>query len=399
MGWSPHIQTSTQTFTNGVPDVGYEVMGQNFVYANYPTHSLYTHFMYKKRQTPSGADASFDYWDLYYTRKDYDNTWLSIHNTPGGVIKYKSGTWSDHATGTPDGVSMSGTTVTLSKNGVWGTFTSPYPSGPTVTSITVANEISSTRTFTVTHTGTLNSSDINYWINGNDITSLSSPNTPITNLQSTATGSTFDSYTLNRNGIHTIAIGSEYLSFYVSINIQATGSLTELNNAGLVLNFPTTETAWLELTGSGTESDGYDSVQLRSNGVMFRGTSTFNGSDRVEWLFVGTQYKSNVDPTLRGFFIETRTYLAYNNTWLQASEYIDPVAALESFGSPDVTILSGSGNHFTHFYFNFAQLAAQAPTTSNGGRKRRYPIISTNLFDRQKSIFSIGLTHKDETLF
>jgi len=272
-------------------------------------------------------------------------------------------------------------------------------SGPTVTSITVANEISSTRTFTVTHTGTLNSSDINYWINGNDITSLSSPNTPITNLQSTATGSTFDSYTLNRNGIHTIAIGSEYLSFYVSINIQAEGSLTELNNAGLVLNFPTTETAWLELTGSGTESDGYDSVQLRSNGVMFRGTSTFNGSDRVEWLFVGTQYKSNVDPTLRGFFIETRTYLAYNNTWLQASEYIDPVAALESFGSPDVTILSGSGNHFTHFYFNFAQLAAQAPTTSNGGRKRRYPIISTNLFDRQKSIFSIGLTHKDETLF
>lgn len=41
-----------------------------------------------------------------------------------------------------------------------------------------------------------------------------------------------------------------------------------------------------------------------------------------------------------------------------------------------------------------------APSTaSNGGGKRRYPIISTNLFDRQRSIFSIGLTHKDETLF
>lgn len=38
-------------------------------------------------------------------------------------------------------------------------------------------------------------------------------------------------------------------------------------------------------------------------------------------------------------------------------------------------------------------------TTSNGGRKRRYPIISTNLFDRQRSIYSIGNTHKDETLF
>lgn len=36
---------------------------------------------------------------------------------------------------------------------------------------------------------------------------------------------------------------------------------------------------------------------------------------------------------------------------------------------------------------------------NNGGRKRRYPIISTNLFDRQRSIYSIGNTHKDETLF
>lgn len=36
---------------------------------------------------------------------------------------------------------------------------------------------------------------------------------------------------------------------------------------------------------------------------------------------------------------------------------------------------------------------------TNGGRKRRYPIISTNLFDRQRSIYSIGNTHKDETLF
>ena len=38
-------------------------------------------------------------------------------------------------------------------------------------------------------------------------------------------------------------------------------------------------------------------------------------------------------------------------------------------------------------------------TSDGGGKRRRYPIISTNLFDRQRSIFSIGLTHKDETLF
>jgi hypothetical protein len=131
MGWSPHINTSTQTLTNGVPDMGYEVMGQNFVYNNYVIHSLYTHFMYKKRAAPSGADASFDYWDLYITRKDYDNTWLTISNSSGGIIKYKSGAWSDHGTGSPNSISVSGTTVSLSQSGIWGTFTSPYPSGPT----------------------------------------------------------------------------------------------------------------------------------------------------------------------------------------------------------------------------------------------------------------------------
>lgn len=43
---------------------------------------------------------------------------------------------------------------------------------------------------------------------------------------------------------------------------------------------------------------------------------------------------------------------------------------------------------------------APVTTSSNeGGKRRRYPIISTNLFDRQRSIYSIGNTHKDETLF
>jgi len=45
------------------------------------------------------------------------------------------------------------------------------------------------------------------------------------------------------------------------------------------------------------------------------------------------------------------------------------------------------------------EVAPTTTTSNGGGKRRRYPIISTNLFDRQKSIFSIGLTHKDETLF
>jgi hypothetical protein len=46
-----------------------------------------------------------------------------------------------------------------------------------------------------------------------------------------------------------------------------------------------------------------------------------------------------------------------------------------------------------------SEVEVAATTSDGGGKPRRYPIVSTNLFDRQRSIFSIGNTHKDETLF
>lgn len=43
---------------------------------------------------------------------------------------------------------------------------------------------------------------------------------------------------------------------------------------------------------------------------------------------------------------------------------------------------------------------APVTTTSNGGGKPdRYPLIMTNLFNRNRSLYSIGMTHKDENLF
>ena len=44
---------------------------------------------------------------------------------------------------------------------------------------------------------------------------------------------------------------------------------------------------------------------------------------------------------------------------------------------------------------------AVIPIYTEGGGKRRYPIVSTNLFDRQRSDYAIGKTHKDfsNTLF
>ena len=266
-----------------------------------------------------------------------------------------------------------------------------YSSGPTVTSITVGNQIASTRQFTVTHTGTLTASDIGYKINGVDITSLGSPNTPITNLQTTATGSTFDSYTLSSSGYHVINIGTQYLEFYKSSTTSAQTYFPELESAGLSITFPSTEALWL------AKAPGFDSLTLYNDGAQYKGTTQFNGADRVEYLWIGTKYYSNADPSLRGFKRYTNTYIDETQTWLQGTVfYIDPVARYESTGLLTSGWSSSTLNHYSSYNFDFVSLTAQAPTTSNGGGKPdRYPLIMTNLFNRNRSLYSIGMTHKD----
>lgn len=336
--------------------------------------------------------ANFEKW--FDTGSDY----------PGYFATSSSGPWS---TSVADAATVYMAVDSAGQSGT-GSFSSPqfgYSSGPTVTSITVASEISSTRQFTVTHTGTLTASDISYKINGVDITSLGSPNTPITNLQTTSTGSTFDSYTLSSNGYHIINIGNQYLEFYKSSNFLAQTTFPELNNAGLSISFPNTSALWL------AKASGFDSVTLYNDGAQYKGTTLFNNYDRVEYLWVGTKYYSNTDPSLRGFKRYEISYIDESQTWLQGTVYyIDPVARYESTGLLTTSFSSVTNNFYNTYLFDFVSLTAQtpttpdeteqAPTTSNeGGKRRRYPIISTNLFDRQKSIFSIGMTHKDETLF
>jgi hypothetical protein len=175
-------------------------------------------------------------------------------------------------------------------------------------------------------------------------------------------------------------------------------SFPELESAGLSISFPSTNALWL------AKAPGYDSVTLYNDGAQYKGTSQFNGYDRIEYLWIGTKYFSNTDPTLRGFKTYVNTYIDEPPArWLQGSvSYIDPVAKYESDGLLTSHAYAGLTHIPGGYYsFDFVSLIAQAPTnTSNGGgKRRRYPIISTNLFDRQRSIYSIGLTHKDETLF
>ena len=272
-----------------------------------------------------------------------------------------------------------------------GGFANPfYSSGPTVTSITVASTVSATRQFTVTHTGTLTANDISYKINGVDITTLTSPNTPITNLQTTSTGSTFDSYTMSSAGYHIINIGSQYLEFYKSVSLNAQTSFPELTNAGLSITFPSTTADWL------AKAPGFDSVTLYNDGTQYKGTSQHNGADRVEYLWVGKKYFSNADPSLRGFKYYTHLYLDYNKSWVQGNVfYIDPVARYENTQLLTSTISSASQIFYTTYLFDFVTLLAQN-VSNGGGKPDRYPLIMTNLFNRNRSLYSIGMTHKDK---
>lgn len=315
-------------------------------------------------------------------------------------VETSTNTWIDHGSNNPYSVTeqLDGSVLLSSPNYPnMFKFTKPTTAswispGPTVTSITVANEIASTRQFTVTHTGTLTANDISYKINGNDITALGSPNAPITNIQTTSTGSTFDSYTLSSTGYHLINIGSQYLEFYKSITNPAQTTFPELESAGLEITFPSTAALWL------AKAPGFDSVTLYNDGAQYKGTSQINGYDRIEYLWVGTKYFNNIDPSLRGFKRYTNLYLDETKNWDQGNVfYIDPVAIYEATGLLTSAFGSASMTFYTSYSFDFVGLIAQATTnTSNGGGKPdRYPLIMTNLFNRNRSIYSIGMTHKD----
>ena len=304
---------------------------------------------------------------------------------PSGVSKTGTGSGTDSITVT------AGDTIYL-HNGTWSSPLMSFvwqsswtsTSGPTVSSITVANQNSATRTFTVTHTGTLAASDITYTLDNGygapiDVQTLASPNTGVTNIQATSTGSTFDSYLLNRNGLHSVTIDSTVITFVVDGTVQ---------NVTATYPIPTTtvitpnDSSANSVTVYDRAADGKFLGYENSIGHHFNIRLKPNNKARLEVYLRNVSNTHFNDVAYSPLFTignqatMTFNYNPYGYDW--GFSVIDWVYSAESEEDDSVAPVS---------------------TTSNGGRKRRYPIISTNLFDRQKSIFSIGLTHKDETLF
>jgi len=309
----------------------------------------------------------------WYQIGEYQNyaryTWPASHSS--GDIVSSSGTAISGFTHNWGHTSLGGSVLTISQ----------VQSGPTVTSITVANQNSTTRTFTVVHTGTLSASDITYTLDNGynapvDVQTLASPNTGVTNIQTTSNGSTFDSYLLHRNGLHSVTIDSTVLTFVVEGTVlQSTATNPIPSTTVITANDSSAHAITVYNRAANGEFLGYENsighhfnIRLKPNNkarleVYIRNVTDthFNDIAYSPLFTIGDQETM------------TFTYNPYGFDW--GFSVLDWVYSAASEGEDE---------------------AGPVTTTSNGGGKPdRYPLIMTNLFNRNRSLYSIGMTHKD----
>lgn len=260
-----------------------------------------------------------------------------------------------------------------------------WSTGPTVTSITVANQNSATRTFTVTHTGTLSASDITYTLDNGynapvDIQTLASPNAGVTNIQTTSTGSTFDSYLLSKNGLHSVTIDSTVITFIVDEPASDTSVEDAVTNpiSSTTVITPNDSSA-NTITLYNRAADGKFLGYENSIGHHFNVRLKPNNKARLEVYLRNVTDTHFNDIAYSPLFTigdqETMTfnYSPYGYDW--------------GFSVLDWAYSADSENN---------ENQGPVSTTSNGGGKPdRYPLIMTNLFNRNRSLYSIGMTHKD----
>ena len=319
----------------------------------------------------------------------YDGTALKVNHNDGthgsGDPTYPSLT---NSVGTTDSITVvAGNTVygysndatTLRVQYDVPTFTTS--SGPTVTSIT---RNASTNLITVLHTGTLTSSDVNH--------TISNVSSSITNLQTITNGSTFTAS--SANGTHVIQINDEIISYFIYNTTSSRTIMSSDNN--LVVTFPTTDNAWLSNFSALNSETLTPYISYSQTKTAIR----LAVMDYTMWVTFNLSYNA----TQEGFSVLTQIYdwrtanssNNYAHIYTSTLQWVYPEATFESTGSADTLITLPTNEIVTSFNWNFASVGAPVSTTSNGGGKPdRYPLIMTNLFNRNRSIYSIGMTHKD----
>jgi hypothetical protein len=315
-----------------------------------------------------------------------------------------SGPWLDRV---DDAATIYLSADTSGTSGV-GSFTSPQwqyssgnpaNSGPTVTSITSGYIVTDD---TVTNT------DFTLLKNGSAYANTNISLTAATiQLPSDAQVAGY-TYTLQYDGsaYYSATIDSQtYEEFYYDDSWTASPSSGRQTTSNRILNVISTIP---EDTVIKSGSNSVTSV-FSNNGRVLTHTYTadlssisLSANTTIDIIFFVEQRLVNNVEEIVGVFYEKRSADGLINYWQSSPVYIIGNQATMT----RTQYLMGVTTTFSVTDWVYSDepegdgYVAPVTTTSNGGgKRRRYPIISTNLFDRQRSIYSIGNTHKDETLF
>ena len=367
---------------------------------NHPaTHNAWSgnHFRYR------GDDSSGTH--RVYARVSNSLASTDAFPTSTGVghdikVNISTNVWSDAGTDWP-GTVTDGTNVTLYEGSTFlFQFAKPttWPSsGPTVTSHTPGIVITN---------DTVTSSDFTWLKDG----SAYSP-TNMTLIASNTIGANNDTgyiYDFNKNGtgLYTTTIDSKAVTalyFDASWTIGTSASSSRSTNSTRILNVLATIPSNITI-GSGSDLNGNPNplttvFSYNSRVIQHTMSATINGvTGNIYINFVINNKVINGVSEIVATFYETRTIGTDSS---HQSNSVDYIIGAQQTMTYTQSLLGDTTTYYVSDWIYSEQpegdgYVSPVTTTSNGGGKPdRYPLIMTNLFNRNRSLYSIGMTHKD----
>jgi len=351
------------------------------------------------------SSTGYEHYDVWDGAASPPGWWSATQSMQGIKVDTATDTWMDDGPYDPQNLSESSGVVTV-LGGYQGTtnvytFTKPtnaswHSTGPTVTSITddtifVPSDTVSNTDFTLLKNGSA-------YANTN--ISLTGPGAQ---PPSDARGYTYSliSTTTHDTGNYNFTIDSKSITnFHYDDSWTSSPSSGRSTNSTRILNVIASIPATTYISGSGAGAA--NTTHFPSGRRIRYVTPIYVNSVHTENFFLDfavSQKIINGTSEIVGTFYEVREDANGDNaTFSQSSDFIIGDNAEMTW----TRSLLGDTIVYTVTDWVYANepegdgYVAPVTTTSNGGGKPdRYPLIMTNLFNRNRSLYSIGMTHKD----